>query len=560
MQSATIIVPVGGSVQSAYNDAQCGDTIVVQAGAAYNANLIHNKVCAFPVTIQSSRASELPAGVRVAPAQALLLARLQSTVAGEPVIKTAAGARGLRLVGLEITTQSSSTVVFDLVRLGEGRQLQKTLESVPRDIVIDRSYIHGWPDQEVQRGVSLNSADTTISNSWISDIHLTGNDSQAIAGWNGTLNVRSINNYLAGAGENAMFGGADAAIEALIPSSIEIFRNHIHKPLSWKVGDPSYAGKHWTIKNLLELKNAKDVKIEGNVFENNWTDGQSGIPILFTVRNQECTNPFATIQNVSFTNNTLRNAEGVFNFLGKDNEAEPTYEDRAGHPKCSDPGESFGSVRGNGFVASNNLFYEIRGHFWTMNGFDGVSMDHNTHVQQGNLTTIYGEPSNGLRYTKNLTIDHQYGIWTEAGVGVVGLNKLAPGWVWSENVTANPYDKISYPANNNYPESLTLPADFRSPYPDRGADIDQLLAAQNGTVTGPVTEPSPVPSPSPSPTLVPSPTPVPTPKPTDYEWTRFNFSGENQLETALKNAGAQGYGSCVIGPSGKSLYCARVKQ
>ena len=42
-----------------------------------------------------------------------------------------------------------------------------------------------------------------------------------------------------------------------MPSDIEIRRNYVFKPLSWKVGDPTYAGKHWTVKNLLELKNAK---------------------------------------------------------------------------------------------------------------------------------------------------------------------------------------------------------------------------------------------------------------------------------------------------------------
>ncbi len=29
------------------------------------------------------------------------------------------------------------------------------------------------------------------------------------------------------------------------------------KPLSWRVGDLSYARAHWAVKNLFELKNAK---------------------------------------------------------------------------------------------------------------------------------------------------------------------------------------------------------------------------------------------------------------------------------------------------------------
>jgi hypothetical protein len=53
-----------------------------------------------------------------------------------------------------------------------------------------------------------------------------------------------------------MFGGGDPAIPNLVPSDIEIRRNYFSKPLSWRVGDPSYTGVTWLVKNLLELKNA----------------------------------------------------------------------------------------------------------------------------------------------------------------------------------------------------------------------------------------------------------------------------------------------------------------
>jgi hypothetical protein len=81
-----------------------------------------------------------------------------------------------------------------------------------------------------------------------------------------------------------LLGGADPAIPNLVPSDIEIRRNHFAKPLSWRVGDPSYAGIHWAVKNLLELKNAQRVLIVGNVLDHNWYDAQDGFGILFTVR------------------------------------------------------------------------------------------------------------------------------------------------------------------------------------------------------------------------------------------------------------------------------------
>jgi hypothetical protein len=72
-----------------------------------------------------------------------------------------------------------------------------------------------------------------------------------------------------------MFGGGnDPTIPNLVPWDIEIRGNHFYKPLSWRVGDPSYAGIHWLVKNLFELKNAPRVVIEENTFEHNWLDGR----------------------------------------------------------------------------------------------------------------------------------------------------------------------------------------------------------------------------------------------------------------------------------------------
>ena len=60
------------------------------------------------------------------------------------------------------------------------------------------------------------------------------------------------------------------ATTGVVPSDIEIRRNTLFKPLSWKVDDPSYAGKHWTVKNLFELKSAQRVLVEGNWMEISW--------------------------------------------------------------------------------------------------------------------------------------------------------------------------------------------------------------------------------------------------------------------------------------------------
>ena len=119
--------------------------------------------------------------------------------------------------------------------------------------------------------------------SYISDIHVVGQDAQAILGWNGPGPFKIANNELEASGENVMFGGAARASNN-IPSDIEIRGNHFFKPLSWRVGSPSYAGHHWSVKNLLEFKNAQRVLVTGNILENNWLDSQIGMAFLLTPR------------------------------------------------------------------------------------------------------------------------------------------------------------------------------------------------------------------------------------------------------------------------------------
>jgi len=222
-----------------------------------------------------------------------------------------------------------------------------------------------------------------------------------------------------------------------MPNDIEIRGNHMFKPLSCKVKDPSYAGKHWTVKNLLELKTATNVTIDGNVLENNWVDGQSGIAILFTVRNQEGSAPWSILKNIKFTNNIVRGAEGALNFLGSDNEKP--------------------SQRSSVAVISNNLFTDIRGPFLTMNGFNDVQITHNTHFQTGNIAILYGTPAEKFVYSDNITIrgSKSYGVFGDAtGEGNVALTKfLTPDAVFRNNVLIGA-DASLYPKENQFPASI----------------------------------------------------------------------------------------------------------
>ena len=123
-----------------------------------------------------------------------------------------------------ITSACSSSKIVntyaanDIVQFGDGSRLQDTTGEIPHHLEIDCCYIHGDPDAMGQkRGVSLNSASTTIVNSYISNIKSKQEDSQAIAGWNGPGPYTIENNYLEAAGEVFLLGGADPKIPTWCP-------------------------------------------------------------------------------------------------------------------------------------------------------------------------------------------------------------------------------------------------------------------------------------------------------------------------------------------------------
>ncbi len=186
-------VSVGTDLQAVLNAAACGATLNLEAGATYTGPItLPVKPCTdlMPLTIQSSRAAELPVGVRVRPEQSPLMARIVSPGQGQPAIRTEAGAHHYRLIGLEVAPVDRTAFVYDLVLLGDGGSEQNTLEKVPHHLTLDRCYIHAYPQQSLKRGIALNSASTDILNSFISGFKVVGQDTQAIMGWNGPAHIR----------------------------------------------------------------------------------------------------------------------------------------------------------------------------------------------------------------------------------------------------------------------------------------------------------------------------------------------------------------------------------
>jgi hypothetical protein len=294
--------------------------------------------------------------------------------------------------------------------------------------------MHGDPRVGGKRGITLNSGAATIANSWISDIKSATQDSQTICGWNGSGPYLIENNYLEASGENIMFGGAVPKIPNLVPSDITIRRNHFFKPLSWKKGDPSFTGTTWIVKNLFELKNARRVLLEGNVFENNWTQAQPGFGIVLTTATEGGVVKWAVVEDVTFRNNVMRNMFHGINIRGIDG--------------------TYGKANRISFV--NNVFENISGgrFLQLLNGANYVTVDHNTVFHATLLVCFDGSPSTGLVYKNNLSNRGTYGIFTSYGEGTTGLAVMSPGAVVTKNVIAGATARL-YPAGNYFPATLS---------------------------------------------------------------------------------------------------------
>jgi hypothetical protein len=435
--------------QAALNAANPGDTIVLTAGVTYKGNFtLPPKGGSSYITITSSSLAQLPPeGQRVAPYYAQFMPRIVATNTNLPALQVLPGAHHYRIIGVEITLDQND-VVETLVELGSRYASEQGSDSLaPKYITLDRCYIHGLPAKELKRGVALNSAYSEIKNCYISEIHLIGEDSQAIMGWNGPGPFSIINNYLEAAGENLMFGGADPVIPNLVPSDIEIRRNHFYKPLEWRTG------ANWSEKNLLELKNAQRVAIEGNVLENSWTDSQIGYAIVFSPRNQGNTAPWSVVQDVQFLNNIVRHAGTGVRLIAQDS------------PNISQPMKRI--------TFSNNLFDDINGpawgdsHGWFLDltgGVDNLTITHNTIFQTSSIINAGGNANYGFVFTNNVVPHNGFGIKGDGlGPGGITLNTFFPYAIFTGNLIpgANPeWPLYNYPGGNYYPDASTFDSQF----------------------------------------------------------------------------------------------------
>jgi hypothetical protein len=561
--AAVIRVAAGGNLQAALDAAQPGDVVLLPPGAVFRGNYwLRVKSGSDFVTVRTDVAESgaYAPGVRMTPEAGAALAKIQSPNS-TAAIRTVAGAHHWRLQLLQFGPNDRG--YGDIIDIGDGSKAQNTLDKVPAHFVLDRLYVFGDPLVGQKRGIAINAADVTVTNSTIRDIKGVGQDTQALGAFNGPGPFLIENNYLEAAGENFLLGGTDPPIAGLVATGITFRRNYLSRPLewrdpivpapqgvaatvqdggalpagayayavlarrpagqttiarslpstapavtltapgavsirwsavphateyvvyrsspggtvSWTVTAPSFtdtgsggtagavptSATMWSIKNIFELKNARDVLIEQNVFENNWEAAQAGYAIVFTVRNSGGACTWCTIQNVEFRYNIVRHTAGGVNILGID--ARP-------------------SIPASNLRLHDNLFYDVSKKTWGGSGVfvllgDGpqnVVIDHNTVDHDGStVVSVYGgtpsapETIPGFRYTNNLSRHNAYGIFGSGlTYGIVTINAYFPDSVVERNLLAGG------PAAR-YPGNFVSPS-FESQFVDLGAADYHLVA------------------------------------------------------------------------------------
>lgn len=371
-----------------------------------------------------------------APAGATIVVEGEQALDGhvftKPVyLKGALGGCTIRGAGL---VAQAPDVVFDGISIASTRR-DATILTTGLRTKIYTTLLRG-SSQGQHRGIAVNSADveilaTDILNIWHSI------DTQAIAGWKGTKNLLVEDCILEASGENIIFGGDDCA-ESEIPDGITIKSCNLTKPTTWK----GKAG--CTVKNLFELKNARNVVFEGNTCGPVWKNGQDGYAVVLTVRNQYGGAPWSTIENVSLRNNYFVGMGAGINILGRD--------------------DSYPSRVMKNVQIYQNTFEDINAQVWggaarqvmIQGGPQDLRLAGNTFKGSGyqNSFFTFGQPQhklNSLAVEGNEFMEGEYGIHGEAalGLGKAAVDFYNPnGYQWSGNtVRRGPSGRaIVYPA------------------------------------------------------------------------------------------------------------------
>ncbi len=497
-----ITVNAGDDLKAALNNAQCGDVIQLQAGATFTGRFtIPAKNCDINhwIIIRTSAPDNaLPAeGQRVTPCYAgvasllgrpqyscanpqNVMAKVQTQIPGDGPLQFADGANFYRFIGLEVTRPAGTKGPARLI-IGAG---------VTDHVVVDRSWLHGAPQDQTRDGIAMNGmTNVAIVDSYFSDFHCISKagggciDSHAISG--GMSNTQDgpfkiEDNFIEASGQGVLFGGGPAT---LTPADIEILNNHFFKPWQWKSGNSPFVGgpngNPFIIKNHLELKNAVRVLIDSNLMENTWGGfTEDGYGIVLTPKNQHSqtgnTNvcPLCQVTDVTVRYVHVAHAGGGMQLATSISGAK----EGGGSYALAGTRWSIHDVVLDDLSAKNYLgtgaAFEIA-NGWPTNALNTVTINHvtafsdaMTHLMiTGN--SYANNPMYGLVFTNNMVITAQFPVWNTnskkscaaSDVPITSITNCFLSSTFANNaLVASPpaFPPSSWPVQNMFPQTIPV--------------------------------------------------------------------------------------------------------
>ena len=535
--NCTVTLKQGDNLQTALNNSIPGDIICLQAGAVFDGNYIlpvknnpNNKF----ITIVSTRANELPVGLRVNPSDKLKMAKITYTgSSNNPTIKAPPRSSYYRFVGLELANETGRNYSAVVV-LGESSSAQSTISDIPHHFIFDRVYIHGVPPLKsptvvsnppmTSAGIFANANYVGVANSYITDIHDADGDNYTFVSINSEGGFLIQNNFLHASGENIMIGGSDPAIVGLVPADMVFRGNHFYKDPQFR-NLPTDEKNGYAKKNLFELKFGRRILVQDNIFENHWESLNQNYAIVLKTSNQYGGEKGNWVQtsDVIFEYNLIKNVDNGFNIGAL----------------CESPGlhsknilirhniiENVGIYTPSSDNRDKTAFQIVCGH--NERGVDNLTIEHNTVVKPlryMRLVQYYFNSSLTSKVVSNNFIFRDNIVsgmfFLSNGFITDNINLNLPGAIITGNVIANVYkaNQPYYPAGNFFPNTYNdvgfidysngnYQLSFNSPYKnkasdgtDPGADINALNLRLRGVIEGTYrysgSSPSPPPPPSP---------------------------------------------------------------
>ncbi len=494
-----IKVNAGDNLQAALNNAQCGNTIELQAGATFTGNFV------FParncdsdnwiiVRTSAPDSSLPPEGQRVTPCYAgvgslpgrpqypcnnpqNVLAKLilSAGLNGPVVFKS--GANHYRLLGLEITRPTGTKGAPGLISVSAG--------GTASYIVLDRSWVHGTTQDETQVGFGLSGTNNVaIVDSYFSDFHctsITGSCTEAHALSRGMGNYQDgtyeiADNFLEASAQAILFGGGAATTT---PTDITIHFNHFFKPWQWMPGNSPFqggvGGNPFIVRHHMELKNAIRVLAEDNLMEDVWGGfGEPGYAILVTPKNQHTKSGQNVCPICEVTDVTIRYTHIFHAAAGIMLATSMSGNGKVGAPAQAGTRWSIHDVVmddiSQQYVGDGHLFEVVNG--WPENPLHTVTINHVTGFPdpQGGMMIVGNVITNpsmyGFAFTNNIVTTGRYPVWNALGGGntscaisdvpVTSLNSCFSTYTFANNglvATPSQFPVSSWPPDNLFQQT-----------------------------------------------------------------------------------------------------------